>query len=953
MKRVIHRLLLMLLFGAALTQYAFATHLRSAEIQVERVGCTGFTFKITVIVYLDARSNTKFGGTNLDDGHINFGDGTFIIIPTINATLRPDLGKDMAIASFTTFHTYVNPGVYKINYFERDRSSGVMNIFNPGDTAYSSSFTITVSDDFGCNHFPKLSIPPVDRTCPGVKFFHNPGASDEDGDSLSYALTIPARDANNAVFGYISPDDPRYYVNYNSGNEERNGPPSFRIDPVTGLITWDAPGNQGEYNIAFQILEWRKNELTGEVTLLSTTVRDMQILVEDCINQRPNLTIPKDLCVVAGTVITAKILGIDPENDRVKIEAVSEIFNLPVDKFPATYSPAGINFVPSDPPAETDFQWNTNCIHVREQAYQVVFKISDEPKFGTPLVTFKTWNIKVIAPQPVWTTTSLDLVNRYAALAWEPYGCQNAESIQVWRKVDSFPFQPSECQSGIPRFLGYQLIAELNPSTTTYTDTNNGKGLVVGASYCYRLVASFRAPAGGKSYVSTEVCLGPIRADAPVITHVTVEETSHDVGAIRVSWRSPFNIDAAQFPRPYRYVIYRGDGFTSETNLINVGQVVNDTTFVDQNINTQEKIYNYRIVIYAQPQNSTQIVPIDTSAIASSVWLAAIPGKKKIELNWNAEVPWSNVVASSPWHYIYRGVFGMAEEELVLIDSVNVSENGFTYTDEGQFQNTPLDDASFYCYRIMTRGTYGNPAIALLRNFSPVVCLYPENNLQPCAPSVIVNQTDCDTYLQQENCTQANYANALEWSPTITTGCRQDIVSYNVYASNAQEGTYSLIASGITETTFAETGLSSFARCYRVTAVDALGQESDSSEVVCNDNCPNFELPNVFTPNDDGCNDTLSAYTIIGNADCPSTNLIRCPRFVNAVNFKAYNRWGKEVYRYQSGNGNAISIDWDGRDNNGTVLESGIYYYVADVSFNTIDPTKSKKKIKGWVQIKW
>ena len=53
----------------------------------------------------------------------------------------------------------------------------------------------------------------------------------------------------------------------------------------------------------------------------------MQILVEDCDNERPDLILPPDTCVVAGTILDETILGIDPDNDNVKIEAFSEIFN--------------------------------------------------------------------------------------------------------------------------------------------------------------------------------------------------------------------------------------------------------------------------------------------------------------------------------------------------------------------------------------------------------------------------------------------------------------------------------------------------------------------------------------------------------------------------------------------------------------------------------------------------
>jgi hypothetical protein len=67
--------------------------------------------------------------------------------------------------------------------------------------------------------------------------------------------------------------------------------------------------------------------------------RDMQILVDDCDNDRPDLILPADTCVVAGTTLDETILGIDKNNDKVKIEAFSEIFNFPVTQTSATYSP--------------------------------------------------------------------------------------------------------------------------------------------------------------------------------------------------------------------------------------------------------------------------------------------------------------------------------------------------------------------------------------------------------------------------------------------------------------------------------------------------------------------------------------------------------------------------------------------------------------------------------------
>ena len=76
-----------------------------------------------------------------------------------------------------------------------------------------------------------------------------------------------------------------------------------------------------------------------------------------------------------------------------------------------------------------------------------------------------------------------------------------------------------------------------------------------------------------------------------------------------------------------------------------------------------------------------------------------------------------------------------------------------------------------------------------------------------------------------------------------------------------------------------------------------------------------------------------------------------CARFVLGVTFAVYNRWGKEVYFYQSGGENTIYIDWNGKDNTGRDLDGGTYYFVANVVFDVVDPKKRNKTIKSWVQL--
>jgi len=120
-----------------------------------------------------------------------------------------------------------------------------------------------------------------------------------------------------------------------------------------------------------------------------------------------------------------------------------------------------------------------------------------------------------------------------------------------------------------------------------------------------------------------------------------------------------------------------------------------ETVLVDNDaLNTRDVVYNYRIVAY--DKNG---VMVDTSSTASSVRLELKPQLKQIELNWSADVPWSNRTSQYPLHRIYRGPAHSTETDMVLIDMVNVNEQSFHYVDSGQYQSTPLKETDMYCYR--------------------------------------------------------------------------------------------------------------------------------------------------------------------------------------------------------------------------------------------------------------
>lgn len=948
-------------FLLSFVHHSFATHLRAGEITVER-NCNGLTFTITITAYTNTGSQVRF-----EDGTLNFGDGNSIQTPRIENT---DLGNGIGFVEFKTAHTFPGAGRYVITYKERNRNAGILNMSNSVNTQFFLETVIIIDPFIGCDNSPRLRTPPIDGGCTGKAWYHNPGAYDPDGDLLTYEFVTPKQEKNIVVGNYRDPNVKEFYdrigLNYSTANETQNGPPTFTIDNSTGEILWDAPGAPGEYNIAFRVIQWR--EIGGVFKQIGYVTRDMQIIIEDCKNQRPKLTVPQDICVVAGTGIVETIFGDDPDPlDNLKIEVFSEVTNLAISR--ATFSPDPPTFqTPPPRPAVLEFKWNTKCDHIRERPYQVNFKITDQPPKtqGPSLVQFKTWRITVIGPPPIWKTAIPDNATRSVKLDWENYACAaNASSMEVWRRVDSNNGTPGPCVTGMPDSFGYTKIKTLPIGTTNYIDPD----LEPGAQYCYRLVAIFPAPKGGKSIVSDEICVPPFKADRAIITKVSIEKTDDKQGQIRVEWVPPF--DLVPTTGFFTYKLLRWEGFTANKSkqpiVVTSGASTTDTFYTDEGLNTRDIIYNYRVVTF---DGSVQLK--DTSAVASSVRLEIIPKFKALELRWTANVPWSNNTTSYPLHDIYRYVGAATSESQLQLQqppyaTVNVTQKGFVFNDIG------LENDQFYSYKVKARGSYGsmNPTLKdkdPLENFSQIKIARPNDSIPPCKPSFSVDLkgTDCSV----STCDAKTYTNKLIWNEPDPS-CKLDIKNYNIYfaARIGDEFKKLPLTELVTSTEFEHKNLPSYAGCYKISAVDFAGNESKLSESFCFDNCPYYELPNVFTPNGDGCNDLFSAFSVrnITQGEAPGSPIVtscrdispdqlldlkkKCARFVSKVVFTVYNRWGGVVYSYESGGEKSIYIDWNGKDNGGTDLSSGVYYYEAQVTFDVVDPTNRNKTFKGWLQL--
>lgn len=870
---MIKRLLFFTVFLGCFCGKLTATHNRAGEITYVHLGGTKYGFTVSTCTKTSSPADRP-------ELEIVWGDGTVDTIPRIQV-IPAGSGLDAQQNLYYGEHVYPGPGTYVIEIYDPNRNGGVINIANSVNEPFCIISTLVISPFFTPNNSVQLAdCPCPEFGCVGQPYCYNVAASDADGDSLSFEL-VPCRGGSNCAFMAI----PFTYQYPNAFGG------SINLDPVSGTFCWTSPQIQGEYNIAIIIHEWRKVG-PGQYFEMGSVTRDMQItIVGNCNNNTPVLTALPDTCIVAGTTLSLNITATDADAiDDLDLLAAGQPFAFT--NSPATFSTVGNN------PVNGVFNWNTNCSHIANTAYLVTFSVEDnggnsaqQPGGPYLLSDYETMLIRVVPP-PVQNVTATPQGNTIV-VAWTTTACTNADGYKIYRSNTSTPFSGSCCTGSTPLDMGYQLVGTV--SNINDGDFIDNTGLVLGEQYCYLVVLYFDD--GSVSCPSAQVCT-QLEAEFPIITNVSISITDLSLGQDTVRWVHPYQLDTVtQWNGDYYYEVWRANTFTGAATLryttpveANMFQLENEYIDNGPGLNTDGQQYTYFIAMYhIDGANDTAL--IGNSNRATSVFLTLTPNDNQIGLSWNENVPWVNYLYEV-WKETFPGS-GIWN----LLDT----------TSQTQYADTGLTNGVTYCYKIRSIGTYTAPQIPTpLFNWSQEECADPIDLTAPCPPVLeIVN-----------DCTTDN--NVLTWN-NPNNSCADDVMQYNVYYSETDTGQFVLIAQFFSagDTILLHNNDSSLAGCYYVTAVDSVqyGNESLPSDTVCGDNCPEYTLPNVFSPNGDGENDFFRPFPY---------------NFVKDINIQIFDRWG--VLMFQSTD---PDIMWNGTyQENGKPCTEGVYYYMCTV--NTI-----------------
>jgi gliding motility-associated-like protein len=372
---------------------AHATHAAGADLRYECVGPN--TYQFTLTVYRDCQGSNLNNQQNIGFESASCGEAKFIV-PASRTTITELSPICPAQQPLSTCNGGILPGVeehiYQVTYTlpqecEDWRISWhlccrTLAITNSIITSTTRMYIEAYLDNLNviCNNSPYFENAPVPYLCDGQLFLYNNGAVDPDGDSLAFELVNPLDYL--AIQGQVIP------VPYETGFTTQypmttNPPNTFNFNDLTGQFSFTPDGLQ-QGIVALLVKEYRDGVLIG------STMRDMQMVVLNCLNDPPTIEEPVNITggqynngtfsVCAGNTLNFDIGGFDDPGDLLDIQ--SNVANLP----------AGASFgIVGNNPFTGSFSWPTTLADTGVHYFNL--DVDDD---GCPIIGSATKGFQIV-----------------------------------------------------------------------------------------------------------------------------------------------------------------------------------------------------------------------------------------------------------------------------------------------------------------------------------------------------------------------------------------------------------------------------------------------------------------------------------------------------------------------------------------------------------------------------
>jgi gliding motility-associated-like protein len=286
--QVKNRWIFLFTFGSilllAFNQRANASHAMAIDLTYKCLG--GNQYEFTLSFYRDCKGiaapfspvlhiNSPSCGVH---SHINLtSTGPGIEVSSICNASIPNTscngGTLPGVQKYTYTGTYTLPfncPDWVFSYSECCRNNLITNLTSKGNIYVEATLNNSI---VSCNSSPSYTSIPVPYICNGQLYTYTHGVVDAEGDSLVYTLINPLQ-------GRSQP------IGFSSGYSVNNpilSSPALQFDQTTGEMKVTPNGSQ-VCVLAMQVNEYRDGVLIG------TTMRDMQVIVNNCTNTIPYIT---------------------------------------------------------------------------------------------------------------------------------------------------------------------------------------------------------------------------------------------------------------------------------------------------------------------------------------------------------------------------------------------------------------------------------------------------------------------------------------------------------------------------------------------------------------------------------------------------------------------------------------------------------------------------------------